>query len=157
MRSKSHAFMSEDGIPQPIEFFIASDASAVIEHTKHMLYLEDDDIAHIADSELHIHRLHCNDSKTSPTTHCIETCQATPPHDLTTRPPPRLPLTVLMRPRINVPPGTIWTRSGLGLDQSRWSLAVTVPVPEFLCGTGLSRLRSGKNGLGPDQTELPQH
>jgi glucosamine--fructose-6-phosphate aminotransferase (isomerizing) len=36
-------------MPQPIEFFIASDASAVIEHTKRVLYLEDDDIAHIAE------------------------------------------------------------------------------------------------------------
>jgi glucosamine 6-phosphate synthetase-like amidotransferase/phosphosugar isomerase protein len=41
--------MSEDGMPQPIEFFVASDASAVIEHTKRVLYLEDDDIAHIAE------------------------------------------------------------------------------------------------------------
>lgn len=36
-------------MPQPIEFFVASDASAVIEHTKRVLYLEDDDIAHIAE------------------------------------------------------------------------------------------------------------
>lgn len=49
--------MSEDGMPQPIEFFVASDASAIIEHTKRVLYLEDDDIAHIAEGELHIHRL----------------------------------------------------------------------------------------------------
>jgi glucosamine 6-phosphate synthetase-like amidotransferase/phosphosugar isomerase protein len=46
-RSQSRAFLSEDGLPQPIEFFVASDASAVIEHTKRVLYLEDDDIAHI--------------------------------------------------------------------------------------------------------------
>src|ERR1700730_9498060 len=49
--------MSEDGLPQPIEFFIASDAAAVVEHTKRVLYLEDDDIAHISGGELHIHRL----------------------------------------------------------------------------------------------------
>ena len=49
--------MSEDGLPQPIEFFIASDAAAVVEHTKRVLYLEDNDIAHIAEGELHIHRL----------------------------------------------------------------------------------------------------
>lgn len=61
LRSQSRAFMSEDGMPQPIEFFIASDASAVIEHTKRVLYLEDDDIAHIADGELHIHRLRKNE------------------------------------------------------------------------------------------------
>lgn len=47
----------EDGLPQPIEYFIASDAAAIVEHTKRVLYLEDDDIAHIARGELHIHRL----------------------------------------------------------------------------------------------------
>jgi glucosamine--fructose-6-phosphate aminotransferase (isomerizing) len=57
LRTQSRAFMSEDGLPQPIEFFIASDASAIVEHTKRVLYLEDDDIAHISDGELHIHRL----------------------------------------------------------------------------------------------------
>ncbi|KAF6764102.1 hypothetical protein DFP72DRAFT_413660 [Ephemerocybe angulata] len=57
LRTQSRAFMSEDGLPQPIEFFIASDAAAIIEHTKRVLYLEDDDIAHIAQGELHIHRL----------------------------------------------------------------------------------------------------
>ncbi|KAG0170275.1 glutamine--fructose-6-phosphate transaminase (isomerizing) [Apophysomyces sp. BC1034] len=56
-RSQSRAFLSEDGLPQPIEFFFASDASAVVEHTKRVLYLEDDDIAHVIDGELHIHRL----------------------------------------------------------------------------------------------------
>ena len=39
--------MSEDGLPQPIEFFVASDAAAIIEHTTRMLYLEDDNITHI--------------------------------------------------------------------------------------------------------------
>ncbi len=61
LRSQSRAFISEDGIPQPIEFFIASDASAIVEHTKRVLYLEDDDIAHIAAGELHIHRLRRKD------------------------------------------------------------------------------------------------
>ena len=49
VRSQSRAFLSDDGMPQPIEFFIASDASAIVEHTKRVLYLEDDDIAHIAE------------------------------------------------------------------------------------------------------------
>ena len=49
------------------------------------------------------------------------------------------------------------TGSGPGPDQYRQSMAVPVPVPKILSGTGLSSLRSGKNGLGPDQTELPQH
>ena len=34
LRTQSRAFMSEDGLPQPIEFFVASDASAIVEHTK---------------------------------------------------------------------------------------------------------------------------
>ncbi|CAN6671307.1 glutamine--fructose-6-phosphate aminotransferase [isomerizing] [Trichomonascus vanleenenianus] len=54
--SQSRAFMSEEGVPMPAEFFLASDPSAVIEHTKKVLFMEDDDIAHIYDGELHIHR-----------------------------------------------------------------------------------------------------
>ncbi|KDE07089.1 glucosamine-fructose-6-phosphate aminotransferase, variant [Microbotryum lychnidis-dioicae p1A1 Lamole] len=61
IRSQSRAFLSDDGMPQPIEFFIASDASAIVEHTKRVLYLEDDDIAHIAEGEFHIHRLRRDD------------------------------------------------------------------------------------------------
>ena len=52
-RSQSRAFLSEDGTPQPIEFFIASDPSAIIEHTKRVLYLEDDDIAHFSEGGLY--------------------------------------------------------------------------------------------------------
>ncbi|PLW19950.1 hypothetical protein PCANC_00414 [Puccinia coronata f. sp. avenae] len=65
IRSQSRAFLSEDGVPQPIEYFIASDASAIVEHTKRVLYLEDDDIAHIAEGEFHIHRLRRNDGVSS--------------------------------------------------------------------------------------------
>ncbi|KAM6503360.1 hypothetical protein JOM56_000303 [Amanita muscaria] len=80
MRTQSRAFMSEDGLPQPIEFFIASDAAAIVEHTKRVLYLEDDDIAHISDGELHIHRLRrTEDGAQSPgqlaTTRNIETLE----------------------------------------------------------------------------------
>jgi glucosamine--fructose-6-phosphate aminotransferase (isomerizing) len=64
-RSQSRAFLSEDGMPQPIEFFLASDPSAVIEHTKRVLYLEDDDISHICEGELHIHRLRREDGMSS--------------------------------------------------------------------------------------------
>ena len=68
-RSQSRAFMTEDGMPQPIEYFIASDASAVIEHTKRVLYLEDDDIAHIAEggesgANSHDHDLRQNSTST---------------------------------------------------------------------------------------------
>lgn len=54
--SQSRAFLSEDGKPNPVEFFVSSDAASVIKHTKKVLFLEDDDIAHIYDGELHIHR-----------------------------------------------------------------------------------------------------
>lgn len=60
-RSQSRAFLSDDGMPQPAEFFLSSDASALIEHTKKVLYLEDDDIAHIHEGQLNIHRLKKDD------------------------------------------------------------------------------------------------
>lgn len=53
--SQSRAFFSDEGLV-PTEFFVASDPAAVVEHTKKVLFLEDDDIAHIYDGELHIHR-----------------------------------------------------------------------------------------------------
>ena len=55
--SQSRAFLSDDGIPMPVEFFLSSDPASVIQHTKKVLFLEDDDIAHIYDGELHIHRV----------------------------------------------------------------------------------------------------
>lgn len=60
-RSQSRAFLSDDGVPQPAEFFLSSDPSAIIEHTKKVLYLEDDDIAHIHEGQLNIHRLKKDD------------------------------------------------------------------------------------------------
>lgn len=72
-RVTSRAFISEDGEAVPIEYFVASDPSAIIEHTKRVLYLEDDDIAHISNGELHIHRLR-RDEGTS-TTRSIQTLE----------------------------------------------------------------------------------
>ena len=40
----------------PIEYFLASDPSAVIEHTNRVLFLEDGDVAAIQDGSLKIHR-----------------------------------------------------------------------------------------------------
>ncbi|KAG0781601.1 hypothetical protein G6F22_009491 [Rhizopus arrhizus] len=74
-RSQSRAFLSEDGLPQPIEYFLASDASAIVEHTKRVLYLEDDDIAHIADGELHIHRVRRSKEDNTPATRSIQTLE----------------------------------------------------------------------------------
>ncbi|GME79577.1 unnamed protein product [Ambrosiozyma monospora] len=53
-KSESRAILPDYN--KPIEFFISSDASSVVEHTKKVLFLEDDDIAHIDAGELHIHR-----------------------------------------------------------------------------------------------------
>ncbi|THG92635.1 hypothetical protein EW026_g8334 [Hermanssonia centrifuga] len=57
-------------MPQPIGFFVASHAAAIIEHTKHVLYLEDDDIAQ---GELHIHGLPCADGRQVASQRTIET------------------------------------------------------------------------------------
>ncbi|KAI1725031.1 SIS domain-containing protein [Ditylenchus destructor] len=39
------------------EYFVASDASAIVEHTRQVIYLEDDDIAFVEDGKLSIHRI----------------------------------------------------------------------------------------------------
>jgi glutamine---fructose-6-phosphate transaminase (isomerizing) len=64
-RTQSRSFVGEDGVVVPIEYILASDASAIIEHTKRVLYLEDDDVAHIAEGDLHIHRLRRDDQMSS--------------------------------------------------------------------------------------------
>ena len=56
-RSESRAFFSDAGVPMPSEFFLSSDPAAIVEHTKRVLYLEDDDIAHIHEGQLNIHRM----------------------------------------------------------------------------------------------------
>lgn len=40
-----------------IEYFLASDASAIIDHTRRVIYLEDNDVAHIVLGEIAIHRV----------------------------------------------------------------------------------------------------
>ncbi|GME52394.1 glucosamine-fructose-6-phosphate aminotransferase [Neofusicoccum parvum] len=60
-RSQSRAFLSDDGVPMPTEFFLSSDPSTIVEHTKKVLYLEDDDIAHIHEGSLNIHRVNKDD------------------------------------------------------------------------------------------------
>ena len=64
-RSQSRAFLSDDGSPMPTEFFLSSDPSAIVEHTKKVLYLEDDDIAHIHEGSLNIHRLKKDDGSSN--------------------------------------------------------------------------------------------
>ncbi|XP_069354269.1 glutamine--fructose-6-phosphate aminotransferase [isomerizing] 1-like [Maniola hyperantus] len=55
-RVNSHAHFEPEE-ERDVEYFFASDASAVIEHTNRVLYFEDDDVAHIRDGVLSIHRL----------------------------------------------------------------------------------------------------
>ncbi|KAJ2546589.1 glutamine--fructose-6-phosphate transaminase (isomerizing), partial [Coemansia sp. RSA 1933] len=65
-RAQSRSFARPDGSPQPLEYFLASDPSAIIEHTRRVLYLEDDDMAHISgDGNLHIYRLRRDDGLSS--------------------------------------------------------------------------------------------
>jgi glucosamine--fructose-6-phosphate aminotransferase (isomerizing) len=45
------------GANKKIEYFFASDASAVIEHTNQVIFLEDDDVAVVKDGRLTIHRI----------------------------------------------------------------------------------------------------
>ena len=40
-----------------VEYFFASDASAIIEHTDRVIFLEDDDVAAIQNGVLTIHRI----------------------------------------------------------------------------------------------------
>ncbi|XP_017347553.1 glutamine--fructose-6-phosphate aminotransferase [isomerizing] 2 [Ictalurus punctatus] len=40
-----------------VEFYFASDASAIIEHTNKVIYLEDDDMAAVAEGKLSLHRM----------------------------------------------------------------------------------------------------
>ncbi|CAI4035560.1 hypothetical protein SMKI_13G2100 [Saccharomyces mikatae IFO 1815] len=56
----SRELLKEGGLLQPIEFFLSSDCSALAHYVNNVLYLEDNDIAHIYDGELHIHRSNVN-------------------------------------------------------------------------------------------------
>uniref|UniRef100_UPI00358FEBCC glutamine--fructose-6-phosphate aminotransferase [isomerizing] 1-like isoform X1 n=2 Tax=Myxine glutinosa TaxID=7769 RepID=UPI00358FEBCC len=56
-----------------MEFFFASDASAIIEHTKRVIFLEDDDVAAVVDGRLSIHRI--TRSASDNTSRAIQTLQ----------------------------------------------------------------------------------
>ncbi|CAG0913865.1 unnamed protein product [Notodromas monacha] len=57
--STSELLLPETGTAE-IEYFFASDASAIVDHTKRVIYLEDDDVAFVRDGCLSIHRLSRN-------------------------------------------------------------------------------------------------
>ena len=44
-------------LKQHVEYYFASDASAMVEHTKRVLHLEDDDVAHLHDGGYGIYRM----------------------------------------------------------------------------------------------------
>lgn len=56
-RSDTRSLFPDGEAPIPSEYFISSDPSAIVEHTKKVLYLEDEDVAHICDGKMTIHRL----------------------------------------------------------------------------------------------------
>ncbi|XP_053285035.1 glutamine--fructose-6-phosphate aminotransferase [isomerizing] 2 [Pleuronectes platessa] len=49
--------IDSEGDGRAVEYYFASDASAIIEHTNKVLYLEDNDIAAVTEGKLSIHRL----------------------------------------------------------------------------------------------------
>lgn len=56
-RSSSTTEFSPLGDQSPVEYFFASDASAIIEHTNRVIFLEDDDVAWVSNGRLTIHRI----------------------------------------------------------------------------------------------------
>lgn len=56
-RSPSTTEFSPLGERSPVEYFFASDASAIIEHTNRVIFLEDDDVACVTNGRLTIHRI----------------------------------------------------------------------------------------------------
>eukprot|EP00128_Syssomonas_multiformis_P013860 Colp12_sorted_trinity150504_noHs@10795 len=56
LSNSTTCLISADGQFPSAEYFFASDASAVIEHTKRVVFLEDDDVAYLMGGELFIHR-----------------------------------------------------------------------------------------------------
>ncbi|KAK6056322.1 putative glutamine-fructose-6-phosphate transaminase, partial [Cooperia oncophora] len=53
---RSAHLKERDNSTTNVEYFVASDAAAIIEHTKQVLFLEDDDVAFVEDGALTIHR-----------------------------------------------------------------------------------------------------
>ncbi|KAK2849228.1 hypothetical protein Q5P01_009062 [Channa striata] len=54
--NSSNGLNSVEG-DRAVEYYFASDASAIIEHTNKVLYLEDDDVAVVTEGKLSIHRM----------------------------------------------------------------------------------------------------
>ncbi|XP_043912663.1 glutamine--fructose-6-phosphate aminotransferase [isomerizing] 1-like [Protopterus annectens] len=56
-RADSFSSLYAVGEEKGVEYFFASDASAIIEHTNRVIFLEDDDIAAVVNGRLSIHRV----------------------------------------------------------------------------------------------------
>uniref|UniRef100_A0A4W5MSP5 glutamine--fructose-6-phosphate transaminase (isomerizing) n=1 Tax=Hucho hucho TaxID=62062 RepID=A0A4W5MSP5_9TELE len=56
-KSDNSTAVNSDGDGKAVEYYFASDASAIIEHTNKVIYLEDDDIAAVVGGKLSLHRL----------------------------------------------------------------------------------------------------
>ena len=65
VRSASTTEFCPLGENTEIEYFFASDASAIIEHTNRVIFLEDDDVAAVKEGRLTIHRLKRSQDSTS--------------------------------------------------------------------------------------------
>uniref|UniRef100_A0A0N5BA57 glutamine--fructose-6-phosphate transaminase (isomerizing) n=1 Tax=Strongyloides papillosus TaxID=174720 RepID=A0A0N5BA57_STREA len=71
-RDSFSTFKGQDNANFEVEYFIASDASAIIEHTKQVIFLEDDDVAMISDGSLSIHRIkRSNCEQSTPETRAV--------------------------------------------------------------------------------------
>ncbi|RKO89794.1 hypothetical protein BDK51DRAFT_36411 [Blyttiomyces helicus] len=71
-RSQFRAFPREDGIPQPIEYFLASELSAIVELTDRVLYLKDDDIGHISEGVVLIRSIETITDMNGPFDHLMQ-------------------------------------------------------------------------------------
>merc|ERR1711892_983316 len=66
-RDSSRAEFMPLGEDHAAEYFFASDASAIVEHTNRVIYLEDDDVAAVSDGNLTIHRISSINVELEPT------------------------------------------------------------------------------------------
>ncbi|KAH9411093.1 SIS domain-containing protein [Ordospora pajunii] len=53
------------GNAMPLEVFVSSDACALVEHTRNIVYLEDGDIAHVSNGNVLVHRLIAKENDTT--------------------------------------------------------------------------------------------
>lgn len=70
-RRSSRTQLFAEGLESDIEYYFASDASAIIEHTNRVIYLEDDDVASVVEGGLTLHRVKSS-SKSNDTTRGID-------------------------------------------------------------------------------------